>query len=74
MAGSRQGKIVLVELIGVHERFTVKRYTSEKAQSASGDWQHQRIRLEPLNPEYEAFDLSPDQVKYVVAEWVQTLA
>lgn len=74
VAGSRQGKIVLVELIGVHERFTVKRYTSEKAQSASGDWQHQRIRLEPLNPEYEAFDLSPDQVKYVVAEWVQTLA
>ena len=73
VVGSRQGKIVLVELIGVHERFTVKRYTSRKAHAGEDEWQHERIRLEPLNPEYEAFDLAPDQIKYVVAEWIQTL-
>lgn len=73
VVGSRQGKIVLVELIGVHERFTVKRYTSKKSFAGEDEWQHERIRLEPLNPEYLAFDLAPEQIKYVIAEWVQTL-
>jgi SOS-response transcriptional repressor LexA len=72
VVGSRQGKIVLVELIGVHERFTVKRYTSRKSQAAD-TWEHERIVLEPLNPEYEALDLAPDRLK-VIAEWIQTLA
>jgi SOS-response transcriptional repressor LexA len=74
VVGSRQGKIVLVELIGVHERFTVKKYTSRKSSGGEDTWQHERIRLEPLNPEFEAFDLTPDQIKHVVAEWMQTLA
>jgi len=76
VVGSRKGKIVLVELIGVHERYTVKRYTSRKTftgeDAGEGEWRHERIRLEPLNPDYEAFDLSPEQVK-VIAEWIQTL-
>jgi SOS-response transcriptional repressor LexA len=74
VVGSRQGKIVLVELIGVHERFTIKRYTSRKSSAGEDEWWHERIRLEPLNPEFEAFDLAPDQIKYVIAEWLQTLA
>jgi len=74
VVGSRQGKIVLVELIGVHERFTVKRYTSRKTSAGEDEWRHERVRLEPLNPEYDAFDLTPDQIKYVIAEWIQTLA
>ena len=73
VVGSRQGKIVLVELIDVHERFTVKRYTSRKAAAGEDEWRHERVRLEPLNPEYEAFDLPPDRIKYVIAEWIQTL-
>lgn len=73
VVGSRKGKIVLAELIGVHERFTVKRYSSETAQTGADEWEHTRVRLEPLNPEYEAFDLAPDQIKYIVAEWIQTL-
>ncbi len=72
VVGSRKGKIVLAELTGVHERYTVKRYTSDVSSSGEDEWHHTRIRLEPLNPEYEAFDLPPDQVK-VVAEWIQTL-
>jgi len=73
VVGSRQGKIVLVELLGVHERFTVKRYTSQKSSRGEEAWEHTRIRLEPLNPEYEAFDLAPEQIKYVIAEWVATI-
>jgi len=73
VVGSRQGKIVLVELIGAHEQFTVKRYTSTKVHRGEDEWEHQSIRLEPLNPEYEAFELQPEQIKYVVAEWLETL-
>ena len=74
VVGSRQGKIVLVELIGrarkVHRETVHQR---EIAPAGEDEWRHERIRLEPLNPEYEAFDLSPDQIKYVIAEWIQTL-
>ncbi|MGC9947319.1 MAG: S24 family peptidase [Bryobacteraceae bacterium] len=72
VVGSRQGKIVLAELIGVHERYTVKRYTSHKAPEGGDSWEHDMIVLEPLNPEFEALRLSPDQLK-VIAEWIQTL-
>jgi SOS-response transcriptional repressor LexA len=73
VVGSRQGKIVLVELIGVHERFTVKRYSSRKTFFEDGRWEHESIRLAPLNPDFEAFELQPEQIKYVVAEWIGTL-
>jgi len=81
VVGSRQGKIVLAELIGVHERYTVKRYTSDYSRSGDAreremreeEWEHKGIRLEPLNPEFDPIDLTPDQIKYIVAEWIQTL-
>jgi SOS-response transcriptional repressor LexA len=72
VVGSRRGKIVLVELFGVHERFTVKRYTSQSVQTSDDEWHHESIQLQPLNPEFEPLDLRPDQLR-VVAEWVQTL-
>jgi len=72
VVGSRQGKIVLVELIGAHEKYTVKRYTSTKSRSGEDEWQHETIDLHPLNPEFEVLHLQPDQLK-VIAEWVQTL-
>ena len=74
-AGSRQGKIVLVEMLNVRDeaaRFTVKRYTSAKRALDGGQWEHERIRLEPLNPEFEAWDLEPGDLK-VIGEWVCTL-
>ena len=40
VVGSRQGKIVLVELLGVHEQFTVKRYTSRKLFPGEDEWEH----------------------------------
>ena len=73
--GSRQGKIVLVELFGAMEqtaRYTIKRYTSIKKSTGDDQWEHERIRLEPLNPEFEAWDVGPQDFA-VVAEWLRVI-
>jgi SOS-response transcriptional repressor LexA len=75
-AGSRQGRLVLVESLesGSNDRYTVKRYHSEKSQSPEGEWQHAEIRLEPLNPEFEAWYLKPEENRYrILAEFVRVL-
>ncbi len=76
VTGSRQGKLLLVERHDVSEsggRYTVKRYRSEKKQS-SEEWQHAMIRLEPLNPEFEAWELEEDPEKFrIVGEFVRVL-
>ena len=74
-AGSRQGKILLIERFGVLDetaRYTVKRYTSTKTYTGEDQWQHERIRLEPLNPEFEPWDVSPEDFA-VVAEWLRVI-
>jgi SOS-response transcriptional repressor LexA len=74
-AGSRQGKILLIQRKGVFDETagcTVKRYTSVKSHSEDGEWRHERIRLEPLNPEFEAWDVSPEGFS-VIAEWVRAI-
>lgn len=73
VAGSRQGRLLLIQRPGVDRtaEFTVKRYTSVKR--ADGDsWEHERIILEPLNPEFEPWDLRPDEFT-VVGEFVRVL-
>jgi hypothetical protein len=81
-AGSRQGKRLLIEELGAtgsSARFTVKRYTSVKkpvGSSGRDEWAHASIRLEPLNPEFPAFELDPEafEGRYrVVGEFVQAL-
>lgn len=77
VTGSRQGRLVLVEALGrgANDRYTIKRYRSEKAQLPDGSWQHQRILLEPLNAEFEAWDLDPQEDRYrIVAEYVTVIA
>jgi phage repressor protein C with HTH and peptisase S24 domain len=74
-AGSRQNKILLIERFGVLEdsaRYTIKRYTSIKRQTSEDEWEHERIRLEPLNPEFEAWDVEPQDFA-VVAEWLRVI-
>jgi phage repressor protein C with HTH and peptisase S24 domain len=74
-AGSRQNKILLIERFGVTNetaRYTVKRYTSRKVYSGEDEWRHESIRLEPLNPEYEAWDVGPQDFA-VVAEWLRVI-
>jgi SOS-response transcriptional repressor LexA len=73
--GSRQGKILLIERHGVLDetaRYTVKRYTSRKRHTGEDQWEHQQIRLEPLNPEFEPWDVDPDGFA-VVAEWLRVI-
>ena len=77
VTGSRQGHLVLVEYLGggLNDRHTVKRYHSEKRQNPDGTWAHERIRLEPLNPEFEAWNLHPEEDRFrIVAEFVDVLA
>lgn len=73
VAGSRQGKLVLVENYGEtgENRYTIKRYKSVKRQTDE-EWEHETIRLEPLNPEYQAWELSPSDIR-VVGEFVRVL-
>jgi len=75
VVGSRQGKRLLIEQFGTTDtsaRYTVKRYTSKKTARGEDEWEHARIRLEPLNPEFPAFDLE-DGTFRVVAEFVRVL-
>lgn len=75
--GSRQGKIVLVQLRGVADpetggAFAVKRYRSETIPREDGDWRHELIALEPINPDFEPILLHPRSEGnfVVVAEFV----
>jgi len=79
VTGSRQGKTVLVQLRDATdpesgERYTVKRYESEKARS-SDSWQHARIILAPVNPEFSPIVLtdSEEGLLQVVAELVEVM-
>ncbi len=74
-AGSRQGKILLIERFGVLDetaRYTIKRYTSRKVVTGEDEWRHEQIRLEPLNPAFEAWDVDPEGFA-VVAEWLRVI-
>lgn len=78
--GTRQGKTVLVQLHDEvdpesGERYTVKRYESEKAQEEDGSWRHPKITLRPKNPDFEPIVLTCDdegQVS-VIAECTEVL-
>ena len=75
VTGSREGRLVLVENLETtgNNRYTVKRYHSEKAESG-GEWRHARIRLESLNPDYPSWDLDPEEEKYrILAVFVRVL-
>jgi SOS-response transcriptional repressor LexA len=74
IAGSRQGKLLLVMNYGEtgENRFTIKRYKSTKVRTEEG-WQHDRITLEPLNPDYEAWDLDEHANLKVIGEFVRVV-
>jgi SOS-response transcriptional repressor LexA len=74
-AGSRQGKRVLVwrrAASGEGGEFTIKVYESQKRVSEEG-WEHARIRLHPLNPDYPILELDDDSQYRVLGELVDLL-
>ena len=77
--GTRQGKTVLVQLRDATdpesgERYTVKRYESEKAQ-AGDSWRHEKITLKPVNPDFKPIVLTgaDEGELQVIAEFVEVL-
>jgi phage repressor protein C with HTH and peptisase S24 domain len=74
VTGSRNGRYLLIEKFGETDfasRYTVKRYARRGALVESAE-REGSIRLEPLNRQFEAFDLTSDEFR-VVAEFVQVL-
>jgi SOS-response transcriptional repressor LexA len=80
VTGTRQGKIVLVQLReGVDsetgESYTLKQYESNKV--ADGDsWRHKNITLKPINPAFPPIELTAmdDGQLKVVAEFIEVLS
>jgi hypothetical protein len=82
-AGSREGKVVLVQHRSIADpetggRFTVKVYSSLKAEDEDGGWRHRKIVLKPDTdqPGYEPIVLElneeQDEVQ-VIAEWLMVM-
>jgi phage repressor protein C with HTH and peptisase S24 domain len=74
VTGSRLGRVLLIEKFDEADfasRYTVKRYARKGMRDESAE-RETGIRLEPLNPEFEAFELDSDKFR-VVAEFVQVL-
>lgn len=78
--GSRQGKIVLAQHHGLADpetggSYTVKRYQSEKEELEGELWQHAKIVLQSVNPDFKSIELSPtseDEFK-IIAEFVSVV-
>ena len=77
--GTRQGKIVLVQLRDATDpetgqRYTVKRYKSQQAMQGDS-WRHEKITLEPFNPDFEPIVVTgvDEDVLQVIAELVEVL-
>jgi SOS-response transcriptional repressor LexA len=71
--GTRQGKWWLIERLDVADQYTIKRYTSKTDPSEEG-WRHTRIRLEPLNPEFDAWDLDSDDSFRTIGEFIRVFS
>lgn len=78
--GSRNGRIVLVQLRDIQdpetgERYTVKRYRSEKEPEGTGSWRHAEVRLEPENREFAPIVLRdvPEAEIKIVGEVIAVL-
>lgn len=81
VTGPRQDRNVLVQLRDevdpeTGERYTVKRYESEKATSEDGTWRHLKITLKPVNPEFRPIELTAEDEGSidVIAEMLEVLA
>lgn len=83
-AGTRQGKVVVVQHRGIADpesggRYTVKLYASEKVPVEDGGWVHERISLRPDSdrPGFEPIEIrvhDGEESVLVVAEMLMVLA
>ena len=74
--GSRRGGIFIVRRAGTIDEggeYTIKRYQSEKAQTAGGGWEHTAIHMHPDNPDFAGWDLKEGENWTTVAQFVTVL-
>lgn len=79
--GSRYGRVLLVAHHEISDPaysagYTVKRYRSEKVvDPETGEWQHLRIVLEPINPSFPPIEIKTAQEGEldIVAEFVEVI-
>ena len=76
-AGSRQGKIVLVQHHDYYDpdysgSFSIKEYSSTKSYDKFGNWQHETIELLPLNHDYNPIIIKSDEAEdfRVIGEFI----
>lgn len=79
-AGSRQGKIVLVQHYNYYDAdyagaYSIKEYSSTKSYDEFGNWQHEKIELLPLNREYNPIVINVEDAEdfRVIGEFVGVL-
>ena len=76
-AGSRQGKIVLVQHYNYYDpdyagAYSIKEYSSVKSFDEFGNWQHEKIELLPLNKDYNPIIIDAEDAEEfrVIGEFV----
>lgn len=79
-AGSRQGKIVLVQHYNYYDSdyagaYSIKEYNSTKSFDEYGNWQHEKIDLIPLNKAYNPIIINAEDAEEfrVIGEFVGVL-
>ena len=79
-AGSRQGKIVLVQHYSYYDpdysgAYSIKEYNSAKSYDEFGNWQHEKIELIPLNKDYQPIIIDAEESDdfRVIGEFVGVL-
>ena len=80
VTGTRQNRTVVVQLLDsvdpeTGERYSVKRYSSEKATTEDGSWRHMKVTLKPNNPDFKPIELTCEDEGsiQVVAELLEVL-
>jgi SOS-response transcriptional repressor LexA len=77
--GSRNGRIVLVQLNSLGDpetggRFTVKKYLSSKSPT-DDSWSHSQISLAPINPSFPTIPLNPSNAQdlLIIGEFIAVI-
>ncbi len=80
VAGTRQGKILLVQHRSISDpeiggSYTVKEYRSTKKYDRQGNWEHEEIQLIPKNKEFKPINIPSEEAEdfRVIGELIEVL-
>jgi SOS-response transcriptional repressor LexA len=79
VVGSRYNKIVLVQHNDHYDAenegsYSIKKYTSQKIYDKdTGEWMHERIILQPINPTYEPIKIENEDGFMVIGEFIEVV-